>query len=97
VGLELRIVLAEDLVVDATVRWSRYGRTGVEFARAIGFDAAGQILPPARCRPKRASGRKRAALSRAAQADESGGVTGWRRAANGCANAPFSGLSKAPR
>ena len=45
VGLEVRLALSEELAMPAVVRWSRFGRTGVEFAEAVAFDASGTIVP----------------------------------------------------
>jgi len=43
-GMEMLIELAEDLTIGATVRWSRYGRTGVAFAEPVAFDPSGAII-----------------------------------------------------
>ena len=43
-GLEMDIILGENTVVPSTVRWCRFGRTGVEFAEPIAFDDNGQIV-----------------------------------------------------
>jgi hypothetical protein len=43
-GLEMNIVLGENTLVPSTVRWCRFGRTGVEFAEPIAFDDNGQIV-----------------------------------------------------
>lgn len=43
VGMEIQIELSEDLTVGATVRWSRYGRTGVAFAEPVAFDGSGAV------------------------------------------------------
>jgi hypothetical protein len=44
VGLGVQLTLNEGLVMPATVRWSRYGRTGVEFAQAVAFEGSGAIV-----------------------------------------------------
>jgi len=44
VGLAVRLALGEGVMMPATVRWSRHGRTGVEFAQAVAFDAGGAIV-----------------------------------------------------
>ncbi|WDF71897.1 EAL domain-containing protein [Novosphingobium sp. KACC 22771] len=43
-GMEMLIELSDDLAVGATVRWSRYGRTGVAFAEPVAFDGSGAII-----------------------------------------------------
>ncbi len=40
-----RIQLAQDRVCDATVRWARGDRMGIEFARPLRFHEDGQIVP----------------------------------------------------
>jgi EAL domain-containing protein (putative c-di-GMP-specific phosphodiesterase class I) len=43
IGLAVMLELSDDMVLEGTVRWSKFGRTGVEFAQAISFDAAGSL------------------------------------------------------
>ena len=44
-GLEVNIELGDGLVAQGTVRWSKFGRTGVEFAEPLAFDDSGAIVP----------------------------------------------------
>ncbi len=44
-GVELLLELGDDLVLPGIVRWSREGRTGVEFLTPVAFDEAGGVIP----------------------------------------------------
>jgi diguanylate cyclase (GGDEF)-like protein/PAS domain S-box-containing protein len=44
IGMEMRIAFARNMAVRAIVRWSKHGRTGVEFDQAISFDDKGQVV-----------------------------------------------------
>ena len=43
VGTQILLALSDDVIVPGQVRWSRFGRTGVEFAFTLAFDDAGGI------------------------------------------------------
>ena len=45
IGLDVMIEFAEDVTVASTVRWCKYGRTGVKFDEAVAFDDTGAIVP----------------------------------------------------
>ncbi|MDE1916207.1 MAG: EAL domain-containing protein [Sphingomonadales bacterium] len=44
VGIDLALELGDSMVMFGTVRWSRDGRTGIEFVQPVSFDEAGGIV-----------------------------------------------------
>ena len=44
-GLAVNLEMGDDLAVASLVRWSQYGRTGLEFTEPLNFDNAGGIGP----------------------------------------------------
>jgi hypothetical protein len=76
---------ASDDLASGTVRWSRYGRTGVVFAEPVAFDGTGRSPAPA-CGPQERDGEAPAYRrgKRLDGANGAGHLPSIQQAANGC-------------